>query len=75
MSQLDTIVNVVIDVQTASVAQTSFGTPLIAAAFAATHVADFGRAQEYGSLAEMVDAGVSGGAHVTEYRRAVGTKG
>jgi len=25
--------------------------------------------------AEMVDAGVSGGAHVTEYRRAVGTKG
>lgn len=25
--------------------------------------------------AEMVDAGVSGGAYVTEYRRAVGTKG
>jgi PRTRC genetic system protein C len=25
--------------------------------------------------AEMVDAGVSGGSHVTEYRRAVGTKG
>lgn len=25
--------------------------------------------------AEMVDAGVSGGAHITEYRRAVGTKG
>jgi PRTRC genetic system protein C len=25
--------------------------------------------------AEMVDVGVSGGAHVTEYRRAVGTKG
>jgi len=25
--------------------------------------------------AETVDAGVSGGAHVTEYRRAVGTKG
>lgn len=25
--------------------------------------------------AEMVDAGVSGTAHVTEYRRAVGTKG
>jgi PRTRC genetic system protein C len=25
--------------------------------------------------AEMVDAGVSGGFHVTEYRRAVGTKG
>lgn len=25
--------------------------------------------------AEMVDAGVIGGAHVTEYRRAVGTKG
>ena len=25
--------------------------------------------------AEAVDAGVSGGAHVTEYRRAVGTKG
>ena len=25
--------------------------------------------------AEMVDAGVSDGAHVTEYRRAVGTKG
>ena len=25
--------------------------------------------------AEIVDAGVSGGFHVTEYRRAVGTKG
>lgn len=25
--------------------------------------------------AEMVDAGVTGDAHVTEYRRAVGTKG
>lgn len=25
--------------------------------------------------AEVVDAGVSGGVHVTEYRRAVGTKG
>lgn len=25
--------------------------------------------------ADMVDAGVSGDAHVTEYRRAVGTKG
>lgn len=25
--------------------------------------------------AEMIDAGVTGGAHVTEYRRAVGTKG
>lgn len=25
--------------------------------------------------AETVDAGISGGAHVTEYRRAVGTKG
>lgn len=25
--------------------------------------------------AEMVDAGIIGGAHVTEYRRAVGTKG
>ncbi|MDF0543841.1 PRTRC system protein C [Sphingobium sp. H39-3-25] len=25
--------------------------------------------------AEMVDAGISGTAHVTEYRRAVGTKG
>lgn len=25
--------------------------------------------------AEIVDAGVSGAAHVTEYRRAVGTKG
>jgi PRTRC genetic system protein C len=25
--------------------------------------------------AEMVDAGVTAGAHVTEYRRAVGTKG
>ena len=25
--------------------------------------------------AEMADAGVIGGAHVTEYRRAVGTKG
>lgn len=57
MSQLDTIVNVVIDVQTASVAQTSFGTPLVAAAFAATYVTDFGRAQEYGSLSEMAAAG------------------
>jgi len=25
--------------------------------------------------AELVDAGVTGGVHVTEYRRAVGTKG
>ena len=25
--------------------------------------------------ADAVDAGISGGAHVTEYRRAVGTKG
>ena len=25
--------------------------------------------------AEMIDGGVTGGAHVTEYRRAVGTKG
>jgi len=25
--------------------------------------------------AEMIDAGISGNAHVTEYRRAVGTKG
>ncbi|MGD9811750.1 MAG: PRTRC system protein C [Sphingobium sp.] len=25
--------------------------------------------------AEMIDAGISDGAHVTEYRRAVGTKG
>ncbi|MFC0203352.1 PRTRC system protein C [Novosphingobium soli] len=25
--------------------------------------------------AEMIDAGVSGTAHVTEYRRAIGTKG
>ena len=26
-------------------------------------------------IAEMIDGGVTGGAHVTEYRRAVGTKG
>ena len=35
-----------------------------------------GSEQEWQRLTQLlVDAGVSGGAHVTEYRRAVGTKG
>lgn len=58
MSQIDNIVSVVVDVQSESVTQTSFGIPLIAGAFLTSKTTvPFTRARLYSSITEMTDDG------------------
>ena len=72
MSQLDNIVNVVIDVQTQTVAQANFGTPLIVSQFLTSKTSPaFTRAREYASLTEMTADGWVSGDDVYKAARAV----
>lgn len=72
MSQIDNIVTVVIDVQSESVTQTSFGIPLIAGSFlAAKTTVPFTRARAYGSITEMTDDGWTTSDEVYKAARAI----
>lgn len=58
MSQLDTIVSIVIDVQTDTVARTSFGVPAVMSQFLTSKTTlAFGRSRAYANLAELVADG------------------
>lgn len=72
MSQIDNIVTVVIDVQSESVTQTSFGIPLIAGAFLTSKTTvPFTRARVYGSLTEMTDDGWASSDEVYKAARSI----
>ena len=72
MGQIDNIVTVVIDVQSQSVTQTSFGIPLIAGAFlAAKTTTPFTRARSYGSITEMIDDGWTNADEVYKAARSI----
>ena len=64
MAEIDNIVNILIDRQTATITRTGFGTPAIIAEFGDDEVVtDFGRYKYYASVDELVaDGWVNGGA-------------